>query len=105
MRIILTGLSRETTSRCAALAVTTGHGRGQNRRRHRAIACRAFLTAPAVQGPADRDGHVIMDTDGTHKPAVICRWVARPPCVHPHCTPTYAAWLHRVERWCAAPAR
>ena len=90
-----------TTSRCAALAVTTGHGRGQIRRRHRAIACRAFLTALAVQGPADRDGHVIMDTDGTHKPAVICRWVARPPRVHPHCTPTYAAWLHRVERWCA----
>ena len=73
-----------------------------NRRRHRAIACRAFLTALAVQGPADLDGHVIMDTDGTHTPAVIRRWCARPPRVHPHCTPTYAAWLHLVERWCAA---
>ena len=52
--------------------------------------------------PADRDGHVIMDHDGTHKPAVIRRWVARPPRVHPHCTPTYAAWLHRVERWFAS---
>ena len=80
----------------------TGHGRGQIRRRHRAIACRAFLTALAVQGPADRDVHGIMDHDGTHKPAVIRRWVARPPRLQPHCTPTDAAWLTRVERWCAA---
>ena len=43
-----------------------------------------------------------MDTYGTHKPALIRRWVARPPRLHPHCTPTYASWLHRVERWCTA---
>ena len=91
-----------TTSLFAALAVKTGHVRGQIRRRHRAIACRAFLTALDVQVPADLDVHVIMDNDGTHKPALIRRWFARPPRVHPHCTPTYAAWLHRVERWCAA---
>ena len=94
-----------TTSLFAALAVKTGHVRGQIRRRHRAIACRAFLTALDVQVPADLDVHVIMDNDGTHKPALIRRWFARPPRVHPHCTPTYAAWLHRVERWCAARAR
>ena len=91
-----------TTSLCAALAVKTGHGRGQIRRRHRAIACRAFLTALDVQVPADRDVHVIMDNYGTHKPALIRRWFARPPRLHPHCTPTYASWLHRVERWFAA---
>ena len=43
-----------------------------------------------------------MDHDGTHKPALIRRWVARHPRLHPHCTPTDAAWLHRVERWFAA---
>ena len=43
-----------------------------------------------------------MDNDGTHKPALIRRWCARPPRLHPHVTPTYASWLHRVERWCAA---
>ena len=91
-----------TTSLFAALAVKTGHVRGQIRRRHRAIACRAFLTALDVQVPADLDVHVIMDNDGTHKPAVIRRWVARPPRLHPHVTPPYASWLHRVERWCAA---
>ena len=67
-----------TTSLFAALAVTTGHGRGQIRRRHRAIACRAFLTALDVQVPADRDVHVIMDNDGTHKTALLRRWFARP---------------------------
>ena len=48
------------------------------------------------------DVHVIMDSSGTHKPALIRRWVARPPRVHPHFTPTYASWLHLVERWFAA---
>ena len=90
------------TSRFAALAVKTGHVRGQSRRRRRAIACRAFVTARDVQVPADLDGHVIMDNAGTHKPAVIRRWCARHPRLHPHVTPTYASWLHRVARWCAA---
>ena len=91
-----------TTSLFAALAVKTGHVLDQIRRRHRAIEFRAFLTALDVQVPADRDGHVIMDNYGTHKPALIRRWFARHPRLHPHCTPTYAAWLHRVERWFAA---
>ena len=91
-----------TTSIFAALEVKTGHVRGQIRRRHRAIACRAFLTALDVQVPADLDVHVIMDNDGTHKPALIRRWFARPPRLHPHFTPMYASWLHRVERWFAA---
>ena len=91
-----------TTSLFAALEVKTGHVLGQSRRRHRAIEFRAFLTALDVQVPADRDVHVIMDHDGTHKPALIRRWFARHPRFHPHCTPTYAAWLHRVERWFAA---
>ena len=38
------------TSLFAALAVKTGHVRGQIRRRHRAIACRAFLTASMSRG-------------------------------------------------------
>ena len=50
-----------TTSRDAALEVTTGHVRGQSRRRHRAIACRACLTALDVQVPADLDVHVKAD--------------------------------------------
>ena len=91
-----------TTSLFAALEVKTGHVRGQIRRRHRAIACRAFLTALDVQVPADLDVHVIMDNYGTHKPALIRRWFARHPRLHPHCTPTYASWLNLVERWFAA---
>ena len=90
------------TSLFAALEVKTGHGLGQIRRRHRAIACSACLTALDVQVPADLDVHVIMDNDGTHKPSLIRRWVARPARLQPHVTPPYASWLHRVERWCAA---
>ena len=70
----------------------TGHVRGQIRRRHRAIACRAFLTALDVQGPADRDVHVIMDTDGTHKPVV------RPPHADDRAHPREAVEPHRDER-------
>ena len=91
-----------TTSRFAALEVKTGHVLGQIRRRHRAIEFRAFLTALDVQVLADLDVHVIMDNDGTHKTALIRRWFARHPRFHPHFTPTYASWLHLVERWFAA---
>ena len=52
--------------------------------------------------PADLDVHVIMDNYGTHKTALIRRWFARHPRLHPHFTPTYASWLNLVERWFAA---
>ncbi len=43
-----------------------------------------------------------MDNYGTHKTALIRRWLVRHPRVHVHFTPTGAMWLNLVERFFAA---
>ena len=45
--------------------------------------------------------HLIMDNYGTHKTALIRRWLAKRPRFHVHFTPTYGSWLNLVERWFA----
>jgi len=40
-------------------------------------------------------------TTGTHKTAMIQRWLVKRPHCHLHFTPTSASWLHLVERWFA----
>jgi transposase len=51
---------------------------------------------------ADLDVHLILDNYGTHKTALIRRWLARRPRFRVHFTPTSASWLTLVERWFAA---
>ena len=46
----------------------------------------------------------ILDNLNTHKPKRD-RWLARPPKVHFHFTPTYASWLNQVEVWFSILAR
>ena len=48
------------------------------------------------------DVHLIMDNYGTHKTALIHRWLAKRPRFHVHFTPTSASWINLVERWFAA---
>ena len=42
-----------------------------------------------------------MDNYGTHKTALIRRWLAKRPRFQVHFTPTYGSWLNLVERWFA----
>ena len=42
-----------------------------------------------------------MDNYGTHKTALIRRWLAKRPRFHVHFTPTYGSWLNLVERFFA----
>jgi len=46
--------------------------------------------------------HLILDNYGTHKTAVIRRWLVKRPRFHAHFTPTSASWINLVERWFAA---
>ena len=43
--------------------------------------------------------HLILDNDGTHHHPYVKKWLARPPRLHLHGTPTSASWLSLVERW------
>jgi transposase len=45
--------------------------------------------------------HLILDNYGTHKTALIHRWLAKRPRFHLHFTPTSASWINLVERWFA----
>jgi transposase len=90
-----------TTSLFAALDVATGKVIGQCHRRHRSSEFRKFLDTIETSVPAKLDVHLILDNYGTHKTALIRRWLAKRPRFHVHFTPTGASWINLVERWFA----
>ncbi len=90
-----------TTSLFAALDTQTGRVIGQTQRRHRSVEFRKFLDTINASVPAGLDVHLVLDNYGTHKTALIQRWLAKRPRYHVHFTPTSASWLNLVERWFA----
>ena len=90
-----------TTSLFAALEVKSGKVLGECHRRHRSIEFRKFLDTIETAVPVDFDVHLILDNYGTHKTALIRRWLAKRSRFHLHFTPTGASWLNLVERWFA----
>lgn len=90
-----------TTSLFAALNVKTGQVVGQFHQRQRAREFRKFLDTIDANVPADLHVHLIMDNYGTHKTALVRRWLLKRPRFHAHFTPTSASWLNLVERWFA----
>jgi len=90
-----------TTTLFAALDAKSGTIIGDLHRRHRAIEFRQFLDTIDAAVPEDLDVHLIVDNYGTHKTALIRRWLAKRPRFHLHFTPTGASWLNLVERWFA----
>jgi len=91
-----------TTSLFAALDVKTGKVIGELHRRHRSTEFRKFLDTIEQVVPPEFDVHLILDNYGTHKTALIRRWLAKRPRFHVHFTPTSASWINLVERWFAA---
>lgn len=91
-----------TTSLFAALDVNTGKVIGECHRRHRSAEFRKFLDTIEQAVPKHLDVHLILDNYGTHKTALIQRWLAKRPRFHVHFTPTSASWINLVERWFAA---
>lgn len=87
-----------TTSLSAALEAKTGAVIGQTHRRHRASEFRQFLETIEANVPSDLAVHLILDNYGTHKTALIRRWLLKRPRFHVHFTPTSASWLNLVER-------
>src|SRR5262245_17142690 len=90
-----------TPSLFAALDAKTGKVLGECHRRHRSIEFRKFLDTIDGAVPSASDVHLVLDNYGTHKTALIRRWLAKRPRFHLHFTPTGASWLNLVERWFA----
>jgi transposase len=88
-----------TTTLFAALNAATGEVVGKCHARHRSIEFRKFLDHLEDVVPPHLDVHLIVDNYGTHKTALIRRWLAKRPRFHVHFTPTGASWLNLVERW------
>lgn len=88
-----------TSSLFAALNTATGAVAGKCFRRHRSVEFRKFLDIIDREVPEELDVHLILDNYGTHKTALIHRWLAKRPRFHLHFTPTSASWLNLVERW------
>ncbi len=90
-----------TTSLFAALDLKTSQVIGQFHHRHRSVEFRRFLDTIEANVPRDLDVHLVLDNYGTHKTALILKWLLKRPRFHVHFTPTYGSWLNLVERWFA----
>ena len=90
-----------TTSLFAALDAASGRVIGECHRRHRSVEFRKFLDTIEEAVPSNLDVHLIMDNYGTHKTALIRRWLLKRPRFHVHFTPKSASWINLVERWFA----
>jgi transposase len=60
---------------------------------------RKFLNVIDKSVPKQYDVHLILDNYGTHKTALIHRWLAKRPRFHLHFTPTSSSWINLVECW------
>lgn len=89
------------TSLFAALDIATGYVLGKCYRRHRSIEFLDFMKKIDAAVPSALDIHLVLDNYGTHKTALVRRWLQKRPRYHLHFTPTHASWLNQVERWFA----
>ena len=87
-----------TTSPFAALELKTSRVIGQLHSRHRSREFRQFLDVIEAQVPAGLEVHIIVDNYGTHKTAIIRKWLAKRPRFHAHFTPTYGAMVRRTHQ-------
>lgn len=88
-----------TTSLFAALDRATGKVIGRCYQRHRAIEFRNFLDEIEKNVPPELDIHLVLDNYGTHKTALIHKWLLKRPRFQLHFTPTSSSWLNLIERW------
>ena len=89
------------TSLFASLDIATGEVIGRCYPRHRSIEFKKFLAVIEKTVPKELDVHLVLDNYGTHKTAMIHKWLLRHPRYHLHFTPTSASWINQVERWFA----
>jgi len=90
-----------TTTLFAALDVKSDKVIGDCMPRHRAKEFLTFLRRIDKAVPRDRNVHLVLDNDATHKTTDVKAWLDRHPRFKLHVTPMSASWLNRVERFFA----
>jgi transposase len=93
-----------TTTRFAALEVTTGQLTDVCHPQHRRSEFLEFLKLVAKAYPR-RQLQVVLDNYATHKHAKVQAWLGNHPRVRLHFTPTYALWLNLIEVFCSTLER
>jgi transposase len=88
-----------TTTLFAALNILEGSAMATCMERHRHQEWLKFLRLADRQTPADKQLHLIVDNDATHKHPAVQRWAERHKRFHFHFTPTSSSWLNMVERF------
>ena len=88
-----------TTTLFAALNVLDGSVIAQCEQQHRHTEWLKFLRKIDRETPKDKALHLIADNYATHKHPVVQEWLAKPPRIQMHFTPTSASWLNMVERF------
>jgi len=88
-----------TTTLFAALNVLDGRVIAQCEQQHRHTEWLKFLRKIDRETPKDKALHLIADNYATHKHPVVQEWLAKPPRIQMHFTPTSASWLNMVERF------
>ena len=88
-----------TTTLFAALSLLDGKVIGQCSSRHRHQEFLKFLRRLDREFPGDRELHLVVDNDGTHKTPEVQTWLKRHPRFVPHFIPTSSSWLNLVQRW------
>jgi transposase len=82
----------------AALEIASGHVHAPTTDQKKREDFRRFLDSVIAELPAEKEIHVIVDNDSTHKRNAdwLEKYQGR---VHFHFTPTSASWLHQIEIW------
>lgn len=89
-----------TTTLFAAFNILNGKVIGSCLPRHRGKEFVKFLDQVEKEVPPDLEVHIILDNYGTHKSAVVKRWLQpkQRRRFHFHFTPTSSSWLNQIER-------
>jgi transposase len=88
-----------TLSLYAALEVATGRVKGKATERHTSLEFLQFMDELVKDEPSEREIHVVLDNQSTHKTNAVKAWLEAHPNVQFHFTPTYSSWLNQVEIW------
>jgi transposase len=90
-----------TLSLFAALDTKSGKSQSKTLERHTSQEFAGFLSQIVEQCPSGQEIHIILNNLSAHNAKLIQAFLEDHPNVQLHFTPSYSAWLNRIEIWFA----